>query len=472
VLPLHAPTVPESVRFLAVGIPDAIITRLASVPQVLPRPTTAILRFENQPLDAKAIGRELSSEYVLTGILQQVGDKLRVSVQLVRTADASPVWGHAYDVGRADLLALQDDIAHAVADALQVQMSAAEQTRIFRKYTENAAAYEQYLQGRDQLVRFTANHVRAAVDHFEAALKIDDRYVPARAGLGMACAMMRLRFAPESETRAWSDRAEREARAALQLDPQLAEAHEAMAAVYRAVEFGWAEAIEESRLALELNPNLDQPHLYRAAAFYHLGLFDLVEPEVRSALDINPANRTDVARTRGVTALYEGRFRDAVRDLEEARELSGTTSFDYYVGSAHFYAGDAARAEALLEPRRSDLATDRRGQAVHASILASRGRREDAAALIRAVLGGAYVDHHVAYSLGAAYAQLGDAKQAKHWLEEAARTGFPCYPWFARDTLLDPLRPDPAFKQLLDDLQQSWRSAAAKYGSVIARVSP
>ena len=172
---------------------------------------------------------------MLTGILQEDSDPLRVSVQLVRTEDGAAVWGDRYDVVRSDLLTVQDQIAQSVAEALKVQMTAAERERLFRRYTENAAAYEAYLRGRAQLHRYTPQALHAAIGAFEQALRLEPNHAPARAGLALACAMMRLRFAPESETRMLSERAEREARTALQLDPELAEAHEALAAVYRAV---------------------------------------------------------------------------------------------------------------------------------------------------------------------------------------------------------------------------------------------
>ena len=177
-------------------------------------------------------------------------------------------------MARSDLLGLQNQVAHAVAEALQVRMSAVERTSLFRRYTENTGAYELYLKGRAQFSRFTPDDLRAAVDSFEGALRLDRNYAPAYGGLAIASAAIRLRGARDSEARAWGERAEQAARTALRLEPRLAEAHEALAAVYRGVEFDWDRTLDESRLALELNPNLDQPHVYRAAAFYHLGLLD------------------------------------------------------------------------------------------------------------------------------------------------------------------------------------------------------
>jgi non-specific serine/threonine protein kinase len=465
VLPFHTTAVTEPLRFLGVGIPDAIITRLAVVQQLAPRPTSAILRYENQPIEPTEVGRVLTSDYLVTGILQEAGDRLRISVQLVRARDGTPLWGNHYNVARSDLLGLQDQVAQAVADALQVRMSAVERTRLFRRYTDNTAAYELYLKGRAQLSRFTLNELRAAVDSFEEAIRLDPDYAPAYGGLAMACAAIRLRGAPDSETRAWGERAEQEARTALRLEPQLAEAHEALAAVSRGVEFDWDRTLEESRLALELNPNLDQPHFYRAAAFYHLGLLDLIEPELRAAVDVNPTNKIDVLTIRGNAALFSGRFREAISLLEDAERVTHNTVSSSYLAQAYFGAGNAKHAEHLLAPLDGNTPGDRRAQAVLASLLGARRERDKAMALVRRILASTYMDHHVAYSLGAAYAQLGERAEATRWLAQSARDGFHCYPWFRRDQLLDPLRIDAGYQRLLSELRQAWEANKVRYGS-------
>ena len=431
VLPFHTPAGNDATRLLAIGIPDAIITRLASTQQLLARPTSAVLQYENATIDAREVGRVLASDYVVTGIVQQSGDRVRISVQLVRARDGAPIWGNHYDVPRSDLLALQDQVAPALADALQVQLSTAERARLFRRYTANAAAYEHYLRGRAHLVRYTAEDVDAAIQAFEGALRLDPNYALARAGVAMACALMVLRFAPEAQASGWGDRAKREARQALKLDPQLAEAHEALAAVSRELDFDWGQTLRESDLALQLNANLDQPHFFRAAAFYHLGLLDLVEAEVQAGLDVNPANRTEAVRMRAVATLLGGGFQKAVPLFEELGRLSKGT-FDYLLAQALYYAGDPERAERMLrgDPRfrsgESPRPRDSRQHPGGSPRAQVRPRRS-----CRPFETVARMDHHVSYSLGATYAQLGDLPEANRWLAEAARTGFPCYPWYA-----------------------------------------
>jgi class 3 adenylate cyclase/TolB-like protein/Flp pilus assembly protein TadD len=465
VLPFQVLTAPEEIGYLGIGIADTVITRLANIGQMRVRPTSAILRYEKQAVDLQEVGRALKTEHVLSGTVQRAGERFRVSVQLVRVSDGVPLWGERYDLAQADLLGLQDAIAAQVATALKIQMTAVEQARVYRRYTENVAAYELYLRGRSHQMRSTREGTRAAVEAFEDALRLDPNYALAHTGLATASANMWLRFAPEAEIKSWKESAEREARRALELDANLAEAHEALAAVYRYTEFDWERAIEESRRALELNPNLDLPHFYRAAAFDHLGLLELVDGEVRAALEINPENRVEPLRARGFTAFLSGRFAEAARFQEEAQRLTGKAdpTAVWFLAQSYYYQGEPARAEPMLAQVRRGGQPDTRAQATLASFLAARGERAQAEELLHAITTGTYMDHHVAYSLGVAYAQLGQRDKALRWLRNAVDTGFPCYPWYARDPLLQPLRGDPEFQRFMEDLRKSWEAAKARY---------
>jgi len=464
ILPFRMLNASEEMNFLGVGIPDAIITRLANVRQIRLRPTSAILRYENKEVNLQEVGQSLGCDYVATGTVQQAGEQFRVNVQLTRTNDGTSLWGKHYDRPRADLLNLQDAIAEQVAAALQIKMSADEQARAYRRYTDNVAAYESYLRGRSQLVRYTKQSTLAAIEAFEDAQRNDPDYVLAHAGLAMASAVMRIRFAPESEVESWSERAKSEANRALQLDPNLAEAHEALAAVYRNTEFDWERTLDESQRALELNPNLEQPHYYRAGAFYHLGLFELIEAEVRAGMEINPSNRVEPLRTSGNGALFSGNFKEAARLLEEAQSISDGPVTDWYLAHAYYYLGERQRAEKLLAELRGSAQAEQRAKATLASFLAARGDRVQAAALLRKVAEGTYMDHHVAYATGVAYTQLGDYANARQWLRRAVDTGLPCYPWYEHDPLLEPIRSgDPEFKTFLAELKKSWEAAKARY---------
>src|SRR5207237_278989 len=130
--------------------------------------------------------------------------------------------------------------------------------------------------------------------------------------------------------------------------------------------------------AFELNRSLEMPHYYLAVAFYHLGLFDLVEPEVRAGLEINPANRAEALRVRGSTALFSGHFQEAERHLTELRQLSSSQVSDWYLAQAIYYDGEAGRAEEVLAALHGSAQAERRAQATLASFLAARHDNESA----------------------------------------------------------------------------------------------
>jgi eukaryotic-like serine/threonine-protein kinase len=459
VLPCRALAERERIEFLEVGITDSIIIALSNAAQLRVRSTSAILPYQGQNIDPREVGRALNAEYLLTCTLQPTPDRVAATVQFVRANDGSTLWGERYEVARGDLLGLRDRISERVASALRIRMSEAELERFYRRYTKNAAAYERYLQGRAAFARYTRDATLTAIDHFNAALGIDPQYALAHAGLASAAARMRIRFSTEKDRERWLDIAQREADEALRLDPDLAEAHESRAAVAREAEFDWDLTMDKSNRALALNPSLAQPHFFRAGVFYHFGLLELADREIRLGMANDPVNRVEAPRLLGNVAFIDGRFADAVSLLNEAQRLSESATTGAYLGMALYYDGKTTEAETVLE----GLGPHRRAQAALASFLAARGERARATALVDEVQASSGLDHHVEYSLGAAYAQLGDATAALQWLGRASAT-FPCHSWFVRDRLLVPIRDDARFQKLLIDLERRVTEFRDKYG--------
>ena len=293
VLPCRTLAEVDRVEFLEVGIADSIIIALSNASQLRVRSTSAILQYEGQNIDPHEVGRALNAEYLLTCILQPTAQTVAASVQLIHTSDGSATWGDRFEVARDQLPVLRDTISERVAAALRVRMTTGERERFYRRYTKNSAAYERYLQGRSALPRYTPEATLAAIDHFKQALAIDPQYPLAHAGLASAAARMRIRFSTGQDRTRWLDLAEREAGEAMRLDPDLAEAHEARAAVAREAEFDWNLTMAESGRALALNPSLAQPHFFRAGVFYHFGLFDLADRESQLGTLNDPTARVD-----------------------------------------------------------------------------------------------------------------------------------------------------------------------------------
>jgi tetratricopeptide (TPR) repeat protein len=290
-----------------------------------------------------------------------------------------------------------------------------------------------------------------AVEAFERALDRDSEYVLARAGVAMASAEMYLRYAAASDVERWGERTEEAARLALDIDPDLAEAHLARAAVARKREFDWNATMAASRRALLLNPNLDQARFFMAAAYYHLGFMEEALIELEKGRSLRGADVIEPIRIEALVALFSGNFVMARVHLEALSQRSSQPIGDTYLALAHYYSGGITRGRAMLESlaTHASASTATRSGAALAGVLAAEGDSAGAQLQIDRVLSREYRDHHVAYSLGVAYGQLGDTHEALRWLRTAADTGFPCLPWYERDPLLDPLRRHMDFTGLL-----------------------
>ena len=461
VLPFELVNTPPAMAYLGISLADAVITRLAAGGQFRVRPTAAIVRYEKHPIDLRQVGQALRADYVVSGTLEPAGDMYRVRLQLMPSAPGLLAWSDSIDVPGDDMLGLEHTIADHVIGAIRGKAA----TRAAREagWTHDPAAHDLYLQGRFYLTRYTSHDTHAAVAAFERALAADDTYALAHAGLAKAAAQMYIRFAAEPDVGTWKTRAEHHAARALQLDGTLAEAHEALAAVARYTEFDWDYTIEQSLEALRLNPSLDLPHYYIASALEHIGRLNLVESEVVAGLDVNPMNLAEAFRLRGVAAVWSGRFGDARTYLERVRELADRPVSDPHLAQALYSGGEPELAQAMLAGLGGSAQAEQRAAALLASFLAARGEKRQALALVQRVQNRSYVDHHVAYSLGAAYAGLGQPVEALHWLREATRTGFLCRTWYEHDRLLDPLRAHPEFAALLADISRTADRIASRY---------
>jgi DNA-binding winged helix-turn-helix (wHTH) protein/tetratricopeptide (TPR) repeat protein len=428
---------------LGVGVARAISARLGGQ-QTLSVRSRTVKASTQDPESPWPPTHTLQGEITTNG--PQVGALVRLE-----NAAGQTIWSERIQVRADELFSLESVIAERVVAALRLRLAATEQERFRRRYTANSNAYSAYIRGLAALVRYTPESTLAAIREFEEALRHDPSYALARAGLAMACADMHLRFAPAGEVERWGERAEAESRAALALDSDLAEAHLARAALARKREFDWNATLAAARRALALNPNLEQARFFMAAAYYHHGYMEeaLIETQKGRALPV--ADAVEPIRIEALVALFSGNFAPARARLEEVSRLSSGPIGDTYLALAYYYSGSTERATTMLaslaESRSASTAA--RAGAALAAVLAAQ--RDNAAAHLQIgrVLRHDYRDHHVAYSLGGAYAQLGEANEAQRWLRTAADTGFPCLPFFERDPLLDPLRSRPDFSNLL-----------------------
>jgi serine/threonine-protein kinase len=447
--------------YLGVGIADAITTRLADTREIAVRPTSAVIPFTDAQSNTTQVLTSLGVRHLLVGTIQPLPGNYRISLQLVRS-NGFVEWTRTFDEPATGLLELQDRIADDVAAALRLRLRPPERRRIRVQDTTNVVAYDSYLRGRVLLFNYTdEGKMRQAIRYFEDAVKIDPNFVRARVGIATACAWISVRYAHEPEALGWAKRADTEARAALAKDDSLAEAQLAIANA-AGTEYGgfnWSIVLDRTAAALALNPSLELAHVARMRAYYHLGLFDQAREAGQRALQVNPSPTVEYQRLAVALELFTGRYQSAV---DKARDLARSVDMPavpQYLGLALFYVDDGQGARQMLGSIMRGATPDARAQASLSSIEAALGMRNQARERIAAIERGPDMDHHIAYSLGAAMAQLGDASGSLTWLEQAADTGFPCYPWFEKDPLLDPIRREPGFIRLMERLRVAHHEA-------------
>jgi serine/threonine protein kinase len=272
VLPFTGSGSDPSSEFLQEGISEGITDALSQMPNLKVMASSSVFRYkakgkENDPLQA---GKDLKVDAVLTGHTVRSGDTLAVRAELVNVADGSQIWGESYNEKMADISGLQQEIVSDISSKLRLKLSGEEKQRLARRPTENAEAYKFYLQGRQELNKFTDQGWKNAAQYFQQAVDKDPNYAAAYAGLAEAYVL--LGYDVDLPTKEAYEKARVAAERSISLDDTLAEGHAAFGRYHWAT-WNFAAAEREHRRAIELNPNLAIAHSYYSASLASVGRF-------------------------------------------------------------------------------------------------------------------------------------------------------------------------------------------------------
>jgi non-specific serine/threonine protein kinase len=249
------------------GITEDVITDLSKIQELRVFPRSEMIAFRDKEISVSQIGRQLGASHVLSGSLRRAGNRVRISVQLVETGTAHSIWAERYDRQMEDIFAIQDEIAENIARELRVRLTEQEKRAIGKAPTTNVEAYDYYLKGRQFIHQFRRKGFEFARQMFERAIEVDPEFARAYAGISDCCALL-YRYWDSSDDNL--ERADGASRKALELDPDLAEAH-----VSRGVAISlWRkheEAQEEFQIAMRLDPKLFEAYYFCARSFYAQG---------------------------------------------------------------------------------------------------------------------------------------------------------------------------------------------------------
>ena len=324
-------------------------------------------------------------------------------------------------------------------------------------------AYDLYIRGKVKTGGENIDDTNQAIALLEAAVRLDPSCAGAYAQLARAYSTSSFKFTSQDEGRRLRENADVALAKALDLEPNLAEAHFARGVILwtKAKGFPHEQAIRAFQKALELDPDADETHHQLSMVYSHVGLLDEAQRHVARAIDLNPNNT--MARFRvSVYAAWQGRFEDALAVLKTVPADISPFLVDRVRAEVYVQLGRPDKARPIVDDYLARHPNDEGGSltGVRALLLAKAGEtREARRTIARAIeLGTGFGHfHHTAYNIAATYAALLEPDEAVNWVEAAADDGFPCYPCFARDPNLDILRGFPPFVDLMSHLQKQWR---------------
>ncbi len=460
VLPFHDLSAQTSDSW-AIGITDAIISRLASLQNLAVRPTTSVLKYAKETPEPTEAAKALGVDTVLEGTYQRSADVIRVTVQLIDGRTGTAKWSQRYDLRSADILTFEDQIAEKVVQGLQIGISPTEQKAIEKPVTNSVEAYNDYLQARfyqnEYLVYSRLDSMEKGERLLEHAISLDANFVGAYALLSEFYTFQGANFVENAEANV--KRAEAMAQKALQLDPQSVEALSALAA--SASEAGHEqEAIRAARQATALAPNLENAWQDLGYSCYYAGLNELSEQAYRRLISLN-ATALQPHWMLARMLLYQGRTAEAEQEMRGVVERNPDQFKALaYFGSMLYYQGKLDEAESIFSRslQRQHDPGDQTAELLAAFLYASRRQREKIDPRILQVHPAQGTDGDQAYWTAGIYALLGDKPHAIQWLKRTVELGDMNYPWFQRDKNFDSMRGDKDYQAIMETVRQRWEA--------------
>ena len=460
VLPMVNISGDQSQDYFAEGMTETLIAGLAKVTALRVTSRTSVMQFKGSQKPLKEIARELNVDAVVEGSVQHVGDKITVAVRLIDASTEEHLWTGNYNRDLRDVLTVQNEVATAITQAIQIKLTPQEQSRLARARPINPAAYDDFLRGRYYLNRQTKADNESAIQSLNRAVTSDPEFAAGWAELAQAYVWKLFLFTPDEKD--LHEKAFVAVEKALALDPDLPEAYLARGRLLwtPANHFPHDKAMQEYRRALALNPSLDEARNQLALVLSHVGLFDEALAELNKALATNPSN--NLARFRvGEVLLFQSKHEEALVALRNVPPEVNPSLVGHQIVFALINLGRKEEATATLEKFLKDYPADNRGlfTSLQAILAASAGQHREAEEKIQSAIErgkGFGHFHHTAFHIACAYAIMNRHEQAIKWLESVANDGFPCYVLFERDRNLDNLRQDERFQALMAKLKQQW----------------
>jgi TolB-like protein/Tfp pilus assembly protein PilF len=434
-------------EYFADGMTEELISSVSMIRGLRVIARTSVMRYKRAHKPIAQIGRELNVGTILEGSVRKVGNKIRISVQLVETSREEPSWSHKYDREVKDVFAIQSEIAQHVAEALKDHIFGGKHREEPRTTTFSTEAYKSYLRGRQFWSRRTEEDLKKAVSFFEKALDLDPNYARAYVGLADSyAALALLEFMPPIEA---YPKAREAVRKALALNAGLAAAHTSLGLIKFQYDWDWKGAEEEFRESISNNFNYAPAHHFFADYLKAMGRFEEALAEIEKARELDPLS---LAINIGVGhVLYlSGQYEKAIEEYKKAVELDPSFMPTHvWFGRPYLEMGMFAEAISELETAVNLSGESTIALAMLGHALASSGRNDQAMQILEKLKEKAEKEYVPSYWIAVIYNGFRDREQVIAWMRQAFEERSSWLVWSNVEPRFAWLRDDPEFASLM-----------------------
>jgi TolB-like protein/DNA-binding winged helix-turn-helix (wHTH) protein/Tfp pilus assembly protein PilF len=447
VLPLENLSGDPKQQYFADGMTDELITDLAKLSSLSVISRTSAMQYRGTKKPLPTIGRELNVDAVVEGSVVRSGNNVRITIQLINAQNDRHLWAESYEREAGDVVQLQNEVAKAIADEIQIKLTRAEKQKLSSTKPVNPEAHEAYLKGLYFLNERTSESLKTSIGYFEEAIRKDPGYALAYSGLADVYDVASdYDLLPPRES---YSKAKTAVLKALELDPTLAQAHATLADMKSAYEWDWSGAETEFRRALELNPGYATAHHWYAQYLTARGRHEEALAEIRRAMELDPLSPS--IRAFAGSALYMARQYD-----KSVEQLVQMTAAEPAYAVAHYFLGFSYEKQGKLEQALSEFQkavsisggdSSYLAGLAHAYALASDQHH---ATTIRLALQKRARNEYVSsYDIALICVGLHERSESLLWLKRAYEEGDPNMNFLNVEPALDELRSDTRFRELL-----------------------
>ncbi|MBD0371016.1 MAG: tetratricopeptide repeat protein, partial [Pyrinomonadaceae bacterium] len=446
-------------KFMSVGLADALITKLSGVRRLAVRPTSAVLRYGDEGSDPVEAGRALGVDFVLDGRIKIVGERIRVSLQLLDIDSRTSIWANQFDGRYTDALEMEDSISAKVADALLPVLTQGEHDQLKKRGTDNPKAFEAYMRGRYFWNQFTPESFGKVIESFQSAISLDPHYALPYVGVADFYNWASIYgIMPANEIYAEARRA---ALRALELDEQLGEAYAALG-LLASSQRDWDESERLYRKAIELSPSYPLAHEWYGSMLVGTGRFEEGMKETRRAEELDPLSPRAISLT-SWNSYQAHRFDEALSKAQQVIELDKNFPQGYVqLGNCLERMGRVEEAVAALERAIQLMPESTFPHYYLCFALVAAGRRDKAREVLNELEMRSAQGHVKSYFMAMAYAALDERQVAFEWFEKAFAEGDHWVLFFCTEPKLDPLHTDPGFIRLVRQLNNPIADSGAR----------